>query len=356
MSATTITTETITDQPKLTLRPNPLVNEKTALIEETAAKISAGSYKDWRDDLLREGYVVIKGAIPKTKAESYQKDIFNWLESFGTELNIQDKSTWKKENLPAASKISSFTKFSLPHEKFFWNIRQEKGFRDAFAKFWGTDELLVSFDSINVAFPGLKDEENITSRPWPHVDQSPYRNGLACIQGIAALSDAGPKDGSLIVYKNSHKYTEQFFREALDEESWSPRDNVAFTSEQLEWFEKKPDVQKLKVLVEPGDLILWDSRTIHYGAQPEADSDTIRTVAYISYSPANFATEESLAKKKEVFEKWGGTSHWAHDNINPRLERVYLPNGELDPRDKGEPSNKPDLTDDLLKLAGVKSY
>ncbi|KAH3673221.1 hypothetical protein WICMUC_003839 [Wickerhamomyces mucosus] len=353
MSGTTTTTTV--EQPKLAVKSNPLFNEKTALIEETGARISAGSYGDWRDDLIRDGYTVVKGAIPKAKAEGYQQDIFKWLHSFGTEFDINDKSTWKKENLPSPSKISSYSKFAVSHEDFFWNIRQEKGFRDAFAKIWGTDELLVSFDAINVSLPGYDDDTNITSKPWPHVDQSPYRNGLACVQGIASLSHAGPKDGSLVVYKNSHKYAEQFFKEVLGQENWGSRDWVSLSSEDLKWFEDR-GAERLKVHVEPGDLILWDSRTIHYGAPPDADSDTIRTIAYISYSPAAFATEESLAKKKEVFEQWAGTTHWAHDNIFPRIERVYLPNGELDPRDKGEPSKKPELTDDLLKLAGVKRY
>ena len=32
-------------------------------------------------------------------------------------------------------------------------------------------------------------------KPWPHVDQAPTPQGLACAQGIINLSEAGPLDG-----------------------------------------------------------------------------------------------------------------------------------------------------------------
>lgn len=32
---------------------------------------AAPSYSDWRDDLIRDGYAVIKGAIPQDRAQSY---------------------------------------------------------------------------------------------------------------------------------------------------------------------------------------------------------------------------------------------------------------------------------------------
>ena len=37
-------------------------------------------YGDWRDDLVRDGFAVIKGAIPKERAEKYADAMFGWLE------------------------------------------------------------------------------------------------------------------------------------------------------------------------------------------------------------------------------------------------------------------------------------
>lgn len=50
--------------------------------EESAMRIdgSATSFGDWRDDLARDGYVVIKGAIPRDRADQYAEKMYTWLE------------------------------------------------------------------------------------------------------------------------------------------------------------------------------------------------------------------------------------------------------------------------------------
>lgn len=62
-----------------------------------------------------------------------------------------------------------------------WNVYEQKlthycysepGVIEPFAKLWGTDELVVSFDTVNITLPA-----NIVggydSKPWPHCDQPP---------------------------------------------------------------------------------------------------------------------------------------------------------------------------------------
>lgn len=38
------------------------------------------TFGDWRDDLARDGYAVVKGAIPKERAEKYADQMYGWLE------------------------------------------------------------------------------------------------------------------------------------------------------------------------------------------------------------------------------------------------------------------------------------
>jgi ectoine hydroxylase-related dioxygenase (phytanoyl-CoA dioxygenase family) len=305
---------------------------------------------DWRDEFHANGYAVIKGAIPQDRAKAYQQDVFSWLKTFGTELDIENPNTWTKQNLPIQSKINSFPNYAVMHERFFWEARQEPGVLDAFSKLWGTDELLVSFDSLNVTFPNRKDVKPRAA--WQHVDQGPFRKGLHCVQGIINLSHAGPEDGGLVVYPESHKLFEQFFETQTDKSTWSEKDLYLFNEAELEWY----DIQPHKVCAEPGDLILWDSRLIHYGAEPTEKSDVIRTVLYACYTPASFATKEALVTKAEIFKNWAGTTHWPHSHIVPREKRAFLEDGTPDPRNRDEPLNKPEMTDQLLKLAGVLAY
>ena len=235
-----------------------------------------------------------------------------------------------------------------------WDAKLEPGVLDAFSRLWGTDKLLVSFDSLNITFPNRPDVSK--RQPWEHIDQSPLRRGVHCVQGIINLSPSGPDDGGLVVYPGSHRYNDELFDSVENKRSWLPmRDIYFFTKEELEWFHER-GVKPHKVCAEPGDLILWDSRTIHYGSDPMETSNQIRTAIYAAYTPASMATPDQLALKKQVFERYGGTTHWPHDHIIARDPRVILPDGTRDPRDRDEPLELPEKADKLLRLAGAKLY
>lgn len=316
-------------------------------------KSLTGPYGDFRDELQSQGFAVIKNAIDPEKARYYQQKALDWLKSFDTPLDFDDPSTWKAENLPVQSKINSFNGYSVVHERFMWEARMEPKILDAFAKIWGTDELLVSFDALNVTLPNRQDKP--AQKRWPHVDQSPLRRGLHCVQGVINLSHAGPEDGSLIVLPRSNTVNEEFFDTQTDPSTWEKKDIRFFSEEEMKWLEDR-DMKPMKVLAEPGDLILWDSRTAHWGGEPTAKSNMIRTVIYASYSPASLASKESIERKKEAFETFRATTHWAHDNIAIRNNVVYLPDGTVDPRNRSKPLEEAERTDRLLQLAGVKPY
>lgn len=55
----------------------------------------------------------------------------------------------------------------------------------------------------------------------------------------------------------------------------APADWFGFEKEEVRWFLDR-GCEVLKVCAEPGDLILWDSRTVHYNCLPE--SDNVRSV------------------------------------------------------------------------------
>ncbi|KAG7882557.1 hypothetical protein KL938_002980 [Ogataea parapolymorpha] len=38
--------------------------------------ISQNNYGDWRDDLFRNGYAVVKNAVPRERAQRYQQETF----------------------------------------------------------------------------------------------------------------------------------------------------------------------------------------------------------------------------------------------------------------------------------------
>lgn len=227
----------------------------------------------------------------------------------------------------------------------------EPGVIDAFTELWGTDELLVSFDSLNITLPNLRPQR----KPWPHVDQSPMRQGLACAQGIINLSHVGPEDGSLIALPGSHLLNDTFFETQTDKATWEKKDWRRFSEEEMKWWEAK-GFKPTKIMADPGDLILWDSRTVHWGGEPTEKSNVIRTVIYASMTPAAWATQEAIKEKIRVFHAYGATTHWAHDNIFLRPTLAYLEDATVDPRNRAQPLEMPVVTEKLEKLAGLRPY
>ena len=86
-------------------REIPAVNMPHAQsIAVESPTISAKTAADWKNDLARDGYVVVKNVISEEKAAYYVDQMQEWLEGFGLGYSRSDKSTWKPGNLPANMK------------------------------------------------------------------------------------------------------------------------------------------------------------------------------------------------------------------------------------------------------------
>lgn len=75
MATLTSTTTTLTATPaSITVKADePTTNR---LFAEGAPTV----YGDFRDDLLRDGFALVKGAVPRERAEKYGEQMFQWLE------------------------------------------------------------------------------------------------------------------------------------------------------------------------------------------------------------------------------------------------------------------------------------
>ena len=239
--------------------------------------------------------------------------------------------------------------YGVAHEDFAWAIRQEPGVVEAFERVYDTKDLLVSFDAMNVTFPGRTDVKPNT--PWPHQDQNPEKPGFRCMQGIVNLLPNGDKDGGLIVCKGAHRLSEEFHAEFKNEPNkvWSwTTEWYGFTEQGMAWLKEK-GCEWEKVNAEPGDLILWDSRTPHYNLSAEGTSPRIAT--YTCYMPVVDATQEDLIRKKAALLETKSTTHW------PNALHVggipVLRNGEPCPYNDGKPRKPVQLSERGWQLAGV---
>ena len=124
--------------------------------------------------------------------------------------------------------------------------------------------------------------------------------------GLVSLSQLHREIGKHIL-TNDHRETEQ----GLNIPAWNP-EWYGLTNEGMKWLEKE-GCTWTKVCAEPGDLLLWDSRTPHYNLSSTTDQS--RFCVYTCYMPVTEASEEELQRKKVAFEGWFGTTHWPNCKV-----------------------------------------
>lgn len=203
---------------------------------------------------------------------------------------------------------------------------------------------------------------------------------MQSVQGLLNFAPNGPKDGGLMLMKGASNLFDEFFatkRQSFAHEDAPPadmefEDHFLFCEEDVKWFEAR-GCELVKVNLDPGDFVLWDSRTMHYACLPEGDQ--IRHVQYICMTPRKFATQETLDLRKRFFDEYKGTTHWPHryvfkkeigfmiftpaDMISRNVFSVPfepMRGDQVCPKNRKEPFEKPELTDTLLKLVGCKPY
>jgi len=243
--------------------------------------------------------------------------------------------------------------YGISHESFFWDIRQEPGVVEAFEKIHDTEDLLVSFDVMNIQWAHRPDAK--PNKPWPHQDQDPKTAAeFRCMQGLVNIFPNGSEDGGLIVCKGAHRISEEFHAAFADEPdripAWTP-EWYGFTESGMKWLADK-GCEWVKPNAEPGDLVLWDSRTPHYNLPPRgADKDCKRLAFYTCYGPVTWATPEQLQRKKEAFEKLLPTTHWPNALHSGGLPVIR--DGKPCPYNTGKPRAVPKLSERGYKLAGI---
>jgi len=305
--------------------------------------LEKGPFEDeLRQQIAEHGYYVVKGAIPRERALGYRQQAFQWLENFGLGFDRNDEATWVNEKLPPHIK-GGMMGSHVYHEQWVWDIRTEPGVTGAFAQLWSTDKLTTSFDGAAIMLHHRKD---VKPEPkWPHMDQSPNRSGLFCVQGLVNLNVNGPEDGGLLVLKGSNKLEEEYFRQFPEEKknhnSWGPADWYGFTEVQQQWFYER-GCEWIKVCGEPGDLFLWDSRTMHQNEPPRGDRDRVCT--YVTMAPVELLSEQDHKTKIEIFNERSATTHNPFENIFKRKSEA------------GQAQDPVEPTETVLKLAAVKPY
>lgn len=345
------------EQIPVTTTNNPRFN-----INEKSQEIQMLQY------LQEHGYVVIASVASEQNIISAKELFWNIFCNINSNINCLDPSTWDTD-WPASSGDGICSAKGFNHSQFLWQARLFPDVKRAFGLIWNTEDLIVSYDTGNVFRPWQYNREWLTHGGWWHTDQNALkvgRQGRRCIQGLVTYFDANELTGGLCVIPGSHlAHDEVSLRSANGDKSM---DYISI---------KKGDPilanGGLLVCAKAGDLILWDSRTVHCNTPaltslyedntslasttsaartsavseaPSSDAvsgtfDIIRLAAYVCMLPVSHANAKCIEQRKLAFTRRVSTSHWPTQMIGINMKRVV--------EDPIDPST---CSDDLLALVG----
>jgi ectoine hydroxylase-related dioxygenase (phytanoyl-CoA dioxygenase family) len=227
------------------------------------------------------GYIVLKNVVPREQALATGD--FLW--------EFEDKKRDKKETWYSAPRAEMKMKelagtgmVEVYNNQHLWNNRQHQKVYDAFVDIWGTEKLWVTIDRANLNFPIRPGFEYRGFIHWDYDPETKPQN----VQGVLALADQVNEN------MGGFQCIPWLFR---NYETWK-----LTQPENRDYF--KPDISGLedkivKVALEAGDLVIWDSRQPH-GIRPN-HSDKVRIAQYISMMPAE---EDNSALREWRINSW----------------------------------------------------
>ena len=229
-----------------------------------------------------------------------------------------DPSTLSSPYYPVHVEGGILPFYGSGHTKFSWYLRDNQTLQSVFASLHNTtpDELITSLDGLVIWRSG---DEHKTDAGWFHLDQNPQtKPGFESMQGLLNLLPVSSSTGGNAVVAKSHKLYPHHYIGSFEDEAGSSSCS-SFYRQRLDelkgddWMEIDPNDSHLldpnnivTCLLKEGDLLLWDSRTVHcsfpgnssnscnVGHVPSQYQGLVRAGGVVTMMPKSRATEEVL--------------------------------------------------------------
>jgi hypothetical protein len=289
-----------------------------------------------RDTLNKYGIAIIPNVLNDVECDEMKNGMWNYLEHITSQMDTPIKrnipNSWKtfKQLYPKHSMLLQL--WAVGHAQFIWDLRTNPKIIEPFEKIWKTnaEDLLVSFDGASFHFPPETTNFGWANhdKSWIHCDQSFLRNGPECVQSWINAYDTNEGDATITILEGSNKYHKQF---AEHFKSTNPDDWYVLNQTELDWYIKTKGCQKVNIKCPAGSMVLWDSRTIHCGTEPEKTrpKPNFRCVVYLCYTPRIKANEKIIEKRIEAWKNLRMTTHCPHISklfpITPRTFGKQMP-------------------------------
>jgi len=261
--------------------------------------------------------VIFANALTATEASKAVGLLWDYLEELETGIDRADIDTWGDDRWPTTVHGGILPSYGIGHSAAQWFIRDVPNVKQCFAQVWdGDEDLLVSFDGVTIWRPWTYEESWKTNagNSWLHIDQHPIgRPGKHCVQGLVNLLPTSPETGGNVVIPGSHRLFEKIpeqYTERLDRIHPSI-DHFRFPNDDENLVQNQP----IMCHMEAGDLLLWDSRTIHCSApsltKPSRDDELLRAASLICMMPRSKSNPAVIEQRKAAVKNLTSTTNWS---------------------------------------------
>jgi len=339
------------DEQTLVALPAPETSVSTQIAAEASGyRFEMADETQWRAHLADEGFVVIKSSADAETTTLARSLLWDVLEQC-TPAKRDDLASWGAWRL---DKRGFSMHGTVTQGRGAWLLRSLPSVRADFAAIWGTADLIVSMDLLLVWKSWWRAPDGANSAQasrWTpkteglHVDQNPLtKPDFCCVQGMLPLYAVTHLTGGLEVVPRSHlPEAKRLLVAAIGEQALRGLGDFCRVPPAYYHNEQCTETSgnssptadagaPMLVEAEPGDLILWDSRTVHGGrvgrgcVTNEGAAELARLSLPVCFTPRTLASADVLAARRAMFAEGKTTNHWPHaPRVQNQVSLGYAP-------------------------------
>ena len=272
-----------------------------------------------REHLLDQGYAVFKAVVPPKQCSISLGHFWNWIRATSDQKVVPGDVDTYHHWPTTVSKGGILAYQGIGQSEFCWGIRTQSEVIGAFATLWQTEDLLTSFDGACVMRPWTHDLSWKTQRTWFHVDQNPaVYPKFDCIQGLVNLLPMTQASGANLLVPGSHNHFTTYSTRYPDIVANLPQDEHYFEIPAEDPVLNQRNFKPLRIDLEVGDLLCWDSRTAHCNC-PGTDGQAIdpvdnllRATVFVCMVPRRMASAAVIDARKQAVGSQTTTTHRPH--------------------------------------------
>ena len=282
------------------------------------------------EELNVNGFAVVRNVLSSSLITHLRNEFFAWKATLPLNYDMNSKHAIIKQ-------------YEVGNQRFAWLVRINPRIIRIFQTIWQCNDLVTSMDGCGYMASDLTRIDKARTE-WTHVDQT-MPNSTRCIQGWAALTSNSER--TLVVYRGSHlKYKEYFETRGIKH---STKNWLKIDRDYL----KEIVGDRVKVQVEAGDFVLWDSRTFHRNSYGEVNNGEERLIQFVCMLPKHDLrnTVNMQKKRMKYFNTRRSTSHWPYPiKVNSLQPQTYGNDSLLVNYNNLQPPNLDDILPQIHQL------